>query len=287
MAILSCTSDSESGDGANDVGLGDGKADGAEITACEKTAIVAFVNEATSVADLEAAGINSTASKRLIAHRDGADGQAGTADDDLFDSIEEVDAVPYVGPITFGQLVAAVADRCVPPADPYADARDVTKPVVVFPPGTIAPTSYEYPTGTQGLSLGGTEFWQKWTGGLNPTYSFEEGTDAGRLCMQASAIRFTEIMKDPPPEIVQLMETTNWDGRFFNWNDDFSNASYDASAAKLWAWRTYLIKWISQTKQDGSCLLPTRKLVIDAAAECAYTAENAMGEIQGCSVSQF
>ncbi|MGE3457195.1 MAG: hypothetical protein AB7O24_18930 [Kofleriaceae bacterium] len=284
---MSCASDPDAEDGASDDGLGNGKADGTEISDCEKTAIVAFLNEGRSIADLQAAGINARAASEIATYRAGADGVAGTADDQAFDSIEEVDAVPYVGPITFSQLVAAVADRCVAPADPYADARDVTKPVVVFPPGTIAPTSYDYPTGAQGLSLGGTEFWQKWSGGLNPTYSFEEGTDAGRLCMQASAIRFTEIMKDPPAEIVQLMETTNWDGRFFNWNDDFSKASYDASAAKLWAWRTYLIKWISQTKKDGSCLLPTRKLVIDAAAECAATAENAMGEIQGCSVSQY
>ena len=135
------------------------------------------------------------------------------------------------------------------------------------------------------FSLGGTEFWQKWSDGKNPTYSFSEGTAAGRLCMQASAIRFGAIMKNPPPELVKLDADTNWAGSFYNWNDDYSNPSSwgDGGAARLWAWRTYLIKWISQTKKDGSCVLPTRDLVVRAATACLQTGQGAMGEIQGCS----
>src|SRR5690606_17756560 len=128
----------------------------------------------------------------------------------------------------------------------------------------------------------GTEFWQKWSGGHNPTYSFSEGTDAGRLCMQAAAIRFEAIMADPPAELVQLREESNWSGSFFNWNDDYSRADWgDASGPRLWAWRTTLIKWISQTKRDGSCLLPTRDLVVKAAEACLARG----AEIQGCSAS--
>jgi hypothetical protein len=99
--------------------------------------------------------------------------------------------------------------------------------------------------------------------------------------MQASAIRFETIMKDPPAELVRLRDETNWSGSFFNWNDDYSDpTSYgDGSAARLWAWRTSLIKWISQTKKDGSCLLPTRELVIKAAENCLSRG----AEIQGCS----
>ena len=170
----------------------------------------------------------------------------------------------------------------MPPADIYAEARDVTKAKIVFPPGTVAPTSYDYPT-AMGFNLGGTEFWQKWSGGHNPTYSFSEGTDAGRLCMQASAIRFEEIMKEPPAELVKLDADTNWGGSFFNWNDDYSapEAYGDASGPRLWAWRTGLIKWISQTGKDGACHLPTRDLVIKAATACLERGQ----EIQGCSAS--
>jgi hypothetical protein len=164
--------------------------------------------------------------------------------------------------------------------DIYADARDVTHAVVVFEEGVASPASYDYPH-AEGFYLSGTEFWQKWSGGKNPTYSFGDGTDAGRLCMQAAAIRFEAIMAEPPEELVKLREETNWNGAFFNWNDDYSNPDSwgDGSAARLWAWRTGLIKWISQTKQDGSCLLPTRDLVVKAAVSCLERG----AEIQGCS----
>ncbi len=42
--------------------------------------------------------LDRRAATNLVAHRDGADGVFGTADDDLFDTIEEVDAVSWVGP---------------------------------------------------------------------------------------------------------------------------------------------------------------------------------------------
>lgn len=287
VAATGCVSE-QATDGKDDVGLGGGKADGEELTACEKQAIVKYLNEGVTAEALEEAGVHSRAATNLTTHRDGADARFGSEDDDLFDDVAEVDAVSYVGPTAFSQLLAATAERCAnPPADPYAEARDVTKALVTFPAGTVAPEDYDYPdAGGSDFNLGGTEFWQKWSGGHNPTYSFSEGTDAGRLCMQAAAIRFEEIVKDAPPELVKLNTETNWGGSFFNWNDDYSDAAAfgDASGARLWAWRTGLIKWISQTKKDGSCFLPTRDMVIRAANACIQTAAGAAGEIQGCQV---
>ena len=89
-------------------------------------------------------------------------------------------------------------------------------------------------------------------------------------------------MKAPPAGLVTLMESTNWDGSFFNWNDDFSQSGRDGTGAYLWAWRTHLIKWISQTNRDGSCYLPTLELLEEAARECQRTGDAAAGEIQGC-----
>ena len=282
LIVLGCVeSGEESPDGIDDRGI-DGKADGNQLSECETTKILELLNGGISAADLERAGVHARAAKELVAHRDGADARFGTDDDDKFDSIDEVDEVAYVGRTAFTQLATAVAARCAP--DPYTDARDVTKAVIMFAPGTPAPTEYAYPEGGA-FSLGGTEFWQKWSGGHNPTYSFGEGTDLGRLCMQASAIRFAEIMKDPPADLVKLDADTNWSGSFFNWNDDFSDASSwgSPSSARLWAWRTSLIKWISQTGKDGSCRLPTRELVEKAAKTCLDTAtRNGNGEIQGC-----
>ncbi len=286
FAATGCVANDEETDGADDVGVSDGKTDAENPTDCEKAQIVAYLNEDISADKLKENGLHSRAAEGLVKHRDGADGTYGTEDDDKFDDIAEVDSVAYVGRTAIRQLVDAVADRCAnPPADPYAEARDVTKALITFPEGTLAPTSYDYPSGGE-FSLGGTEFWQKWSGGHNPTYSFGEGTDKGRLCMQASAIRFEEIMKDPPADLVKLEAETNWSGSFFNWNDDYSGeGSYgDASGARLWAWRTSLIKWISQTKKDGSCYLPTREMVERAAAACLTTGQGAAGEIQGCQV---
>lgn len=283
MGLLAgCVADAGE-DGIDDQGFGGGKADGDELTTCEQDAIIAYLNEGPTVAALKEAGVKSRAAKELVKHRDGADGVFGTDDDNKFDDVAEVDAVPYVGPAAVGALHAASADRCA--VDAYADARDVTKALVVFPANTPAPTAYEAPEGGA-FYLSGTEFWQKWSGGKNPTYSFSEGTDAGRRCMQASAIRFGAIMKNPPPELVKLDADTNWGGSFYNWNDDFSgpNAYGDGTGARLWAWRTSLIKFISQTKKDGSCLLPTLDMVVRQAKACLETGAAGNGEIQGCQV---
>ena len=282
LIVLGCVdSAEESPDGIDDRGVA-GKADGSQLTECETAKILELLNGGVTADNLERAGVHARAAKALVEYRDGADALPGTADDDKFDNIDEVDEVAYVGRVAFTQLAAAVAQRCLP--DPFIDARDVTKPIIMFASGTPAPTDYDYPTATD-FSLGGTEFWQKWSGGHNPTYSFDEGTDLGRLCMQASAIRFEEIMKDAPADLVKLKADTNWNGSFFNWNDDFSNATSfgSPSNARLWAWRTSLIKWISQTGKDGSCRLPTRALVEKAARTCLETAtRNMNGEIQGC-----
>jgi|GEM_PF-4376738 len=166
------------------------------------------------------------------------------------------------------------------PVDDYAQARDVDLLQVTIG-GDVIP--YEYPSVDTGFGLGGTEFWQKWSGGHNPTYSYNEGTEAGRKCMLASAIRFEAIMSDPPEAMIRLKDETNWSGRFFNWNDDYSESpGQDARYAVLWAWRTGLIKWISQTAQDGTCYLPTRDIVESAAEACLARGASSDGEIEGC-----
>ncbi len=165
--------------------------------------------------------------------------------------------------------------------DPFADALDINKHLVVFPEGTEAP-EYRYPV-VEHFGLGGTEFWQRWPEGHNPTFSYREGTEAGRRCMYASALRFEAIMTDAPEEMLTLLETSKWYGRFFNWNDDYTHSTYgDGRSARLWAWRTGLVKWISQTNLDGSCYLPTLEMVERLAETCQAYADRREGEIQGC-----
>jgi phosphatidylserine/phosphatidylglycerophosphate/cardiolipin synthase-like enzyme len=99
-------------DGIDDVAAPGGKAD-SPYTDCQLAQVVAWVNDpATNYDALRAAGVAKLAAKGVIAHRDGADGQVGTADDDPFADLAELDAVPYVGPIALGKLVAAIDARC-------------------------------------------------------------------------------------------------------------------------------------------------------------------------------
>jgi Proprotein convertase P-domain len=53
--------------------------------------------------------LDKRAATNLIAHRDGADGVRGTTDDDRFDTVAEVDAVPYVGDSALDHLRAYAA----------------------------------------------------------------------------------------------------------------------------------------------------------------------------------
>jgi hypothetical protein len=266
-------------DAIDAVGVPDGKLDDTTFTTCQLAAVVDHLNGDVTADALEAAGVHPDAAEALAAHRLGADGEPWTGDDGWFDDIAAVDAVDYVGPEAMAQLVAIIADSCLA-WEAYAPAHDVTLAVVDL--GAVEPpTDYDYPSG-DGFDLGGTEFWQRWPGGHSPTFDFSAGTDAGRRCMQAAAYRFEAIMASPPASLVQLREESNWDGSFFNWNDDYTMATSDGAGARLWAWQTYLVKWISQTRRDGTCALPTLAMVEVLAANCLATSQTASGEIQGC-----
>ncbi|MCA9596467.1 MAG: proprotein convertase P-domain-containing protein [Myxococcales bacterium] len=70
--------------------------------------VVALLNDAATdlyVLD-ELVPLDKRAAENLIAHRNGADGVFGTADDDLFDDVAEVDGVPWVGPAAMASLLA-------------------------------------------------------------------------------------------------------------------------------------------------------------------------------------
>jgi len=169
--------------------------------------------------------------------------------------------------------------------DPFVMARDVHVHRVTFDVD-VTVDQYVRANPGNGFNLAGTEFWQKWAGGENPTYQFSEGTEYGRRCMQASAIRFDAIMSDPPQVLKNLMFGSNWSGSFFNWNDDYSQSDWgDGTSARLWAWRTTLIKWISQTSKDGSCFLPTLEMVEALSENCMEKANTGGGEIMGCKAS--
>ena len=90
--------------------------------------VLAMLNHGTTtltILDIDA-GLTATAAKNLVQHRDGPDGLFGTADDDLFDSMQEVDDVKYVGASAIAQL-EAYATTWTPETNSQEGPVDVPK----------------------------------------------------------------------------------------------------------------------------------------------------------------
>jgi len=100
----------------------------------EALAVLALVNDrdVTQGQLDDDARLDRRAATAIIAHRDGADGQLRTDDDDLFDTLGELDAVKRVGPKAVGRLF----DYAVKQG--YYDDQLAKKKDVIF-----SPQSYE------------------------------------------------------------------------------------------------------------------------------------------------
>jgi phosphatidylserine/phosphatidylglycerophosphate/cardiolipin synthase-like enzyme len=101
-------------------------------TTAEAQAMRAFLNDpATTKAVLTNEKITSAIATAVVAHRDGADGVARTADDDPFDTVAEVDAIKGIGASTIKKLVSIATKRG------YLDAEKAKKRSVIFSPQPI------------------------------------------------------------------------------------------------------------------------------------------------------
>ncbi len=133
LTVAGCgASDLDVEDGAADAFVS-GKADGGLTEgSAQARGVLALVNDrSVDLAELDHdAGLSSRAAGNIISHRDGADRQPGTADDDAYDDLAELDAIAYVGPATLAALLA------------YADATGRVTPAlraeVVFSPQPAA-----------------------------------------------------------------------------------------------------------------------------------------------------
>ncbi len=127
-----------------------GKLDGG-IDAAVAAAVLAVVNT-RSVEDLSGAvedggvGLHRWPAENIEAYRWGADGDPGTADDELFDTLAELDGIPYVGAAAFQLLVDFVhAHDVVENPGPSCDAPAWTsltgQKSIVAPHGTLISTA--------------------------------------------------------------------------------------------------------------------------------------------------
>jgi hypothetical protein len=107
-------------DGMNDDFLTDGKADGAITEGSpEALGVLRAANDATFEELDDAARMSSRTVANIVDHRDGADDVDGTADDQRFATLGQLDAVSYVGPAALEQLLAYARVRdWVPAIDP-------------------------------------------------------------------------------------------------------------------------------------------------------------------------
>lgn len=100
--LAACTSNAA--DDRNDHFVSDGKADGASSEGSpEARGVLAVVNTLSPDALDDDVGLDSRAAKNIARHRNGA--TASASDDDPFDTLAELDAVPFVGPVAFGKLL--------------------------------------------------------------------------------------------------------------------------------------------------------------------------------------
>ncbi|MFO0635476.1 MAG: phospholipase D-like domain-containing protein [Nannocystaceae bacterium] len=114
--------------------FGGGKADGGiDPDSAEARAVLALVNDPEiDVAILDDdAGLNAKAARNIIAHRDGADAMVGTADDDRFDDLAELDAVPFVGQSAFNALLEYATEHG------YLEQVGNASTDVIFSPQTV------------------------------------------------------------------------------------------------------------------------------------------------------
>lgn len=97
----------------------DGTFDEVVVSSEEVGVVLAFLNDpATNLVTLDDnVGLERRAAENLIAHRNGPDGAYPSADDNLFDTLAEVDAVPYVGDVALGQIRTWAIDHAPLPAE--------------------------------------------------------------------------------------------------------------------------------------------------------------------------
>jgi len=97
--------------------------DGVELVQGELTvsAVLAFLNGPDATVDVldNEVGLDTRAARNIVAHVRGPDGLLGTSDDDLLQSIAELDAIAYVG------------DAAIAAIDRYATPRYGTQDLVV------------------------------------------------------------------------------------------------------------------------------------------------------------
>lgn len=152
------------------------------------------------------------------------------------------------------------------------DAEHVEIPDSIKAPNIDASTGAT----SEDSSVFGIDWYQKWAGGKSADHDWQNGSDFGKRCAWASIARYELLMKAEPDALAALRTShPKWDGSFTNWNDDYGGktadnkpAYGDAKSAGIKTTPSGAAKWVSATAKDGSCYLPTKKMLLGFAASC-------------------
>lgn len=142
MFAAACgVSDNDASDGESDRFVtGDGKTDTGGIQEGTPGAlgVLHVVNTLTEAQLASQVQLAAAAAKNIAAYRTGDDETAATSDDETFDSLRELDSIPFVGAVAFGKLLA------------YAEAEGFTDD----PPGAPSTTDDPFdPNACQGAPM--------------------------------------------------------------------------------------------------------------------------------------
>jgi hypothetical protein len=182
-----------------------------------------------------------------------------------------------------GQSTGAGGHAGAPAEQPVEPTCDQTCDNLCTPhdPCTPKPAPSSLPTEewVNGFVLVNYEYWPYDNG--PPSYpddigwSYVAGSEPAEACMAEAFEDLVQILQDPPDELLELKKTKNVYA-FYLWNNDYTGARENGLAPEkyrhLWLYTTegggYLIKWISETNNDGTCILPTRDDLIAFASGC-------------------
>ena len=133
ITFSGCSEGAVSGDDVQSSVIVSAKAD-TWWTECELNEVLDWVSDpGVSASEMDEAGVNARAAGNIIAFRDGEDALSGTSDDRRIDSLQTLDDIPWVGPVTFEQLVFAVSERCSASGGGGSASGEMTLEVVFSP----------------------------------------------------------------------------------------------------------------------------------------------------------
>jgi hypothetical protein len=158
--VAGCSTDLDSDDPIDGTFSTDGKADGDGVSSDDACSILKLSNLASEDELRGDAHLSKAAADAIAAYRAGDDGELGTLDDNYFATLEDLDAVPYVGEKTFFKLWVH--------AQSHAEYHCVTQPVQILafndfhgnlkPPAGTTGRIVTGPNPTDYVDAGGVEY---------------------------------------------------------------------------------------------------------------------------------